>query len=171
MNQSLVHILLVAAALTPVLLLVGYYFVLPAIVTEGYRRGLSSTQFSSPDGSEGAGSIDLEYFTLYFDVRKSDLVITGQAPQALHWQVGAFNGMVRLIDGAYVNQNTVALDETGKFTLTVTSHPGPVRMPNVLDCSSRPQGMIIFRVVLAEQPVVAPSVGVVKIAESQTGAA
>ncbi len=158
MVEGLLLPFVIACVATPLVLCIGYYVVTPFALIQGYRMGMPSTHFSAVDGSEGAGSVDLRYYTLYFDVRTKDIVISGDAPKARHWQFGAFDGMARLIDDAYLNQKTVQLDDAGRFSITVTSHPSPEKKSNILDCSSTPRGMIIFRVVLPEQDVALPTV-------------
>ena len=150
--------LLFSILLTPIVLYVGYYMVTPRMMLEGYRQGLPSYEFGNVDGSEGAGSIDIEYYNLYFDVRKRDVVIRGKAPVARHWQIGAFDGMTRLIDGAFLNHRTVALSEDGSFQIRLTAQPGKESDGDVLDCSSNPRGMVILRIVLPREKVMLPEV-------------
>jgi hypothetical protein len=158
MLETLLLPFLIACVATPLVLIIGYYGVTPIAMTQGYRMGMPSDRFAAVDGSEGAGSVDLRYYTLYFDVRAKDVVLTGQAPKARHWQIGAFDGMARLIDGAYVNHKTVRLDEDGRFAITVTSRPKAAMKGDILDCSSTKRGMIILRVVLPEEDIVLPTV-------------
>lgn len=158
MLDALFLSLLIALIATPLVLLIGYYGVTPMAMIQGYRMGMPSDRFAAVDGSEGAGSVDLKYYTLYFDVRDQDVLIAGKAPKARHWQIGAFDGMARLIDGAYINHKTVRLDEDGRFEITVTSEPKPAMRRDVLDCSSTRRGMIIFRVVLPEGEIILPTV-------------
>ena len=158
MTETWLLPLLLAGNLTPIALYLGYYIVLPRLMVEGYRQAMPSTQFGSVDGSEGAGSADIEYYTLYFDVRHDDLTISGPAPSARHWQIAAFDGMARLIDGAYVNHKTITLDNHGNFRVRLTARPANCDPQNILDCSSTPRGMVIFRVVLPRQTVQLPTV-------------
>ena len=150
--------LLVSLVLTPIVLYVGYYCVVPRVMIEGYRRGLPATKFGDVDGSEGAGSIDIEYYNLYFDVRSQDVVISGSAPQARHWQIGAFDGMTRLIDGGFLDQKTMKLDDKGHFRVRLTSQPSSHDSQNILDCSACPRGMVIFRIVLPQANVELPDI-------------
>lgn len=155
--------LLSATLLTPIVLYVGYYVVVPRVMIEGYRRGLPATKFGEIDGSEGAGSIDIEYFNLYYDVRTKDVLITGQPPNARHWQIGAFDGMTRLIDGAFINQRTVKLSDDGTLSVLLTSRPESTDHENVLDCSGNPRGMVILRIVLPNQKVNLPEVTIINV--------
>lgn len=150
--------LLLAMFLTPIALYVAYYVIVPRVITAGYAKQIPSTRFQGIDGSEGAGSIDIVYFNLYFDVRNEDVVIHGSAPAARHWQIGAFDGFARLIDGAYLNHKTVTLDENGDFYVRLTKRPLFDETENVLDCSKSPRGMVIFRIVLPQQSVTAPAI-------------
>lgn len=157
--------LLLALVLTPLALLVGYHIVLPRIITIGYRQSLSSDKFTNADGSAGAGSVDIVYYTLYYDVRKNDLHISGKAPSARHWQLGAFDGATRLLDGAYMNQKTAAVDADGYFSVIV-SGKALAEQPlandtTVFDCSGTPRGLMIFRVVLPEETIDPPHVRIV----------
>lgn len=157
--------LLLSLVSTPFVLLVGYHVVLPRIVTIGYRQSLASDRFTNADGSEGAGSVDIAYYTLYYDVRESDLHIRGKAPNARHWQLGAFDGATRLVDGAYMNQKSAVLDANGHFRVAVTSKPLASQPQygdaTLFDCSGTPRGLMIFRVVLPEETIEPPDVRIV----------
>lgn len=157
--------LLFALVSTPIVLLVGYHVVLPRIVTIGYRQSLSSDSFTNADGSAGAGSVDIAYYTLYYDVRENDLYVSGKAPSARHWQLGAFDGATRLVDGAYLNQKTAVLDAEGHFRVAVTSKPLTEQPQGgdttLFDCSGTPRGLMIFRVVLPEKTIEPPDVRIV----------
>lgn len=150
--------LLISVILVPVVLYVGYHHVVPRLIVEGYRRELTSQKFRVVDGSEGAGSVDIKYYNLYFDVRNQDVVISGQAPDARYWQFGAFDGATRLIDGAFLNHKTVQLNEDMTFRIRLTVDPKSDQLKNVLDCSACPRGMVIFRIVLPQQEVELPAV-------------
>lgn len=151
-------LMLLGLAFTPVFLLVGYYVVTPMMMKDGYRRGLPEDRFKAFDGSQGAGSIDLAYFPMYFDVRDKDIIVSGRAPKSRHWQIGAFDGLARLIPAAYHNQKSMVLDTDRQFELRITARPDATSDPNVLDCSECDRGMILFRVLLPEEEIELPKV-------------
>lgn len=155
-NWSLLILITVIISVT--ILLIAYRYVLPGVINIGYKRALSSKQFQTIDGSEGAGSIDIKYYNLYFDVSKKDVTISGQVPEARYWQFGAFDGSTRLIDGAFLNHKTMKIDEQNRFEFCLTARPHSKKKGNIMDCSSTQRGMIIYRIVLPQNPIVLPIV-------------
>lgn len=147
---------LTAFILAPIVLLFGYRCVVPRVMSIGYKRGISETQFDGVEG--GAGSADIEYYTLYYDVREKNVVISGVAPEARHWQIAAFDGFARVIDGAYGNQHTIKVDSKGSYSVRLTTTPEPESQETVFDCSTSPRGIVIFRIVLPQQVVPLPVV-------------
>lgn len=154
--------LLLGAALAPVVLWVAYFLVLPRAMTFGYRSSQPDSKFDAVQG--GAGSIDIEYYTLFFDVRSQDVLIRGPAPQAVHWQFAAFDGFTRVIQGAYTNNKTTVLDGENRFLIRLTSNPldSASESETLLDCSANPRGLAIFRIVLPEGDTVLPDVKIVR---------
>lgn len=153
--------LAVGAVIAVVFVVVAWWVVTPRMTIRGYSRALPSQHFNLIDPAVGAGSSDLAYFNLYYDVRTRDLEISGVAAKAAHWQFGAFDGQLRVIDGGYLNNHTVPVDDDGRFSVRVTADPAIGAGPGVLDCSSCPRGMIIYRVLLpegdVEPPIISPA--------------
>lgn len=146
-------------ALTTVFALAGIYvtitFVVPIVTERQYCRRVSATRFTAIDGSEGAGSSDLDYFILSFDCRQQDVIIRGEVADAMHWQIGAFDGSLRLIDGGYVNNHTAVVSD-GRFEVVVSHRP------NVegggINCGHSRRGLLIYRVLCADTPPKLPVV-------------
>lgn len=148
----------IATITVPITLFIGFKIIMPFAITKGYKRALNAKNFQVIDGSEGAGSIDIKYFNLYFDVRKNDVIISGQVPESRYWHFGAFNGSTRIIDGAFINHNTIKIDEHNRFEICLTANPSSCKMENIMDCSKYQCGMIIYRIVLPQKPIPLPEV-------------
>ncbi len=148
-------VLLLASAFAVVIIAVSVLVVVPAIVRWQYGVQAPSTEFKAVDGSEGAGSSDLRYFILSYDCRQQDLKISGELPNAPHWQIGLFDGNMRLVDGGYVNHRT-AMIRGDRFEVVVSKAPG--RGDNSISCAASPKGLLIYRVLCPRSDVPLPTV-------------
>jgi hypothetical protein len=150
--------LAVAIIVATVVGVVSWWVITPRMTIRGYRRALPSNRFDLTDAGIGAGSSDLAYYNMAYDVRHGDLEIAGLAPSAAHWQFGAFDGHLRLVAGGYQNNHSIPVDADGRFQLLVTADPAAGAAPGALDCSTCPQGMIIYRLLLPVGPIDPPTV-------------
>ncbi len=148
-------VLLLASAIACVIIGVSIYVVIPAIIQWQYRVQAPSAEFKAVDGSEGAGSSDLRYFILSYDCRKQDLKVSAELPDAPHWQIGLFDGSMRLVDGGYVNHHT-AVTRDNRFEVVVSKTPES--REGSISCASSPSGLLIYRVLCPRSAVPLPSV-------------
>lgn len=155
--QSVLLILLIATMLSVAGIYVGVTVIIPLVTTRQYCARVSATQFKAVDGSEGAGSSDLHYFILSYDCRNRDVVVSGEVSNALHWQIGAFDGALRLVDGGYVNNHTANI-KNGRFEVVVSRllKPGDGN----ISCEYSTRGLLIYRVLCAVTPPKLPTVQV-----------
>lgn len=158
-----VMVVIAASVLSLLIIFVAFVFVVPFVTVRQYCAKVSATEFKAIDGSEGAGSSDLHYFVLSYDCRQHDVIVRGDVPRAMHWQIGVFDGSLRLIDGGYINHHTAVID-AGKFEVVVSRHPVPGG--SSIDCSASPRGLLIYRVLCALE---SPSKPIVEIADRRTG--
>ncbi len=148
-------VLLLASAFALVIIAVSVHVVVPAIVRWQYGVQAPSAEFKAVDGSEGAGSSDLRYFILSYDCRHQDLKISAELPNAPHWQIGLFDGSMRLVDGGYVNHRT-AMIRGDRFEVVVSKNPE--RGEGSISCAPAPRGLLIYRVLCPQSTVLPPSV-------------
>jgi len=154
MVDSLV-VLLLASAIACVVIYISVYVVTPAIIRWQYGAQVPSAEFKEVDGSEGAGSSDLRYFILSYDCRQEDLKISAELPDAPHWQIGLFDGSMRLVDGGYVNHHT-AVTRGNRFEVIVSKNPE--RGEGSINCASSTRGLLIYRVLCPRSAVLPPAV-------------
>ncbi len=148
-------VLFLASAIACVIICVSVYIVIPAIIRWQYSVQAPSARFKVVDGSEGAGSSDLRYFILSYDCRREDLKISAELPDAPHWQIGLFDGSMRLVDGGYVNHHT-AVTRGNRFEVVVSKNPE--HGEGSINCASSTRGLLIYRVLCPRSTVLRPTV-------------
>jgi len=133
--------------------------VVPAAIRLAYRHSVSHHQFERFDGSEGAGSNDLQYLATTYDCRRNDLIVSVRAPDALYWGIGVYGGYLRVLEGGHHNNRSVNIDPEGYFHMRLTLAPN--QEGDCLDCRESPQGLLIFRILCAREDIKLPQVRVV----------
>lgn len=138
------------------LALIGHQKLLPWLVISHTRKTMGLHDFREPSVDDGAGSHDIHYLVTAFDCTNEDLVIEGKAPQAVYWQLGAYDPWLRAISGGHINHRTAKLDDAGNFRIRVTARALPG--PNTLFCAESPRGVLILRTLLASERVAIPKI-------------
>jgi uncharacterized membrane protein len=150
--------LAVALILGAFLAMLGYYVVVPAVVSANYQKQLSLEHFIRSTGTGVAGSQDAVYLAARYDCRDAVTEITGPPPDALYWMIGIYDNRLQRIPGGHLNDTTVKVEEDGRFHVLIQQRPGNAQ--NTLECGTKGTGIIIMRVFLPSDPeaVLAPSI-------------
>lgn len=134
-----------------VLVVLVYYFILPAIVKAGYRLskdGPELDRFKLSGGRKAAGSEDAVYYAALYDCRKAITKITSPMPDARYWMMGIYDNRFQRIRGGHLDDAAVEVKEDGRFHVVIQPLPG--NLPNTLECGRHRTGLIIYRVFLPE---------------------
>jgi uncharacterized membrane protein len=150
--------LVIALILGAILGALGYYVVVPAVVSAGYRQQLPLNHFVRSTGSGVAGSQDAVYLAARFDCRDAVTEIVGPSPDAQYWMIGIYDNWLQRIPGGHLNDTTVEVGQDGQFHLLIQQRRGNAQ--NTLECGNKRTGIVIFRVFLPRDPeaVIAPTI-------------
>lgn len=152
---ALLPVLLVALATVAAVGALAWWGIAPAVIWWLYRRNIPVNRLARPDIDQGAGSRDLDYFVGLFDLSDGDITIRAPVPDARYWMVGLYDCWMRDIPTAHRNDRAIAPEGDGTFIVTLCSDPRG--KPNPLVTRHR-RGMIMYRILLPEAEVGAPTV-------------
>ena len=106
-----------------------------------YNTRIEIIKKGSVESGSGVGSNI--YLSLWYDCRKSNLLIKGRIPEAQHWSIVPHNIGTSYPLNSWLDKDTIATEPDGSYEIRVSKNPE--KETNVIDVSKAPLGLILIR--------------------------